>query len=621
MRWIQVLAGLVGVLAIVVIGLVIFVATLDLNSYKSEIEAAVAEATGRDLTIEGDLDLAWTPRPTLSTETVHFANADWGSRPDMATVGKLKVAVDVVPLLSGTLDVQHIALADVDILLERNADGASNWQLGGGTGGGAGDGGGGMTVPLMRSVELVDVVLRWKPAPDAEAQTVRINRLDLEAGEGNGPLDVTLEADVNGDPVTLTGTLPAVAEALRPGASLPIDVTGSIGAREIALATNLRYALGKDGGLASVEADRLSLTAEGVTVTGSASLALDGARPRLVADLKSDAVTLPEGGEDGAGDGLEAALPLAMLGLVDAEIKLAVASLSADELSVTDIAATAMLTDGTLRLDPVEAVLSDGRIEATATIAANEAVPTQALKASWTGADFGKLARTLHGSETLEAKGDAAVDLTASGASIRDMIASLAGTAWITTEDGKIANEDWELIAADLTTKFLPFLEGAARGTLNCAVGRWTLKRGVADTVALMIDSDRVTVGGEGTIDLARETLDMRLTPSPKDASLVSLATPILITGKIADPDIAPDPVAVAKGVGSLVGGAALAGPLALMLPFVSSGSTEPACAEAVAVAQGTKPMPSGGNAGATEQPGKPGGIKGLFDSLRKAVE
>ena len=621
MRWIRILAALVGVLTIAVIGLVVFVATLDLNSYKSEIEAAVQEATGRKLVIEGDLDLAWTPRPTLTTETVHFANADWGSRPDMATVGTLEVAVEVVPLLSGTLDVQRIALSDVDVLLERGADGAANWQLAGGaTGPGAGGGGGqARSAPVLRSVELVDVVVRWKPSPDAEAQTVRIARLDLDGDGPNAPLDVTLEADLDGDPLTLTGTLPALAEALRPGASLPVDVTGTLGGRDFALATNLSYAVSGDGSLMSVDTGRLSLTADGITVTGTASLALNGERPKLVADLQSEAITLPEG-DEADGDGLEAPLPLALLALADAELTLKIGSLRTGELTLSDLSATAQLADGTLRLDPLDAVLADGALSAKLLVIASDAVPTQALKATWRGADFGKLARTLHGSDTLEAKGDAAVDLTASGASPRDMLASLGGIAWITSKDGKIANEDWELIAEDLATKFLPFLEGTGRGTLNCAVGRWTVKRGVAETAVLMIDSDRVTVGGEGRIDLARETLDMRLTPNPKDASLVSLATPVLITGPIADPTIAPDPVAVAKGVGSLVGGAALAGPLALMLPFVSSGSTEPACAEAIAVAQGSRPMPSGG-AGSSEQQNKPGGIKGLFDSLRKAVE
>ena len=67
MRWMKVLAGIVGVFAIAAIGLVIFVATLDLNAYKAEIEAAVEEATGRRLAIDGDIHLAWTPRPTLTT--------------------------------------------------------------------------------------------------------------------------------------------------------------------------------------------------------------------------------------------------------------------------------------------------------------------------------------------------------------------------------------------------------------------------------------------------------------------------------------------------------------------------------------------------------------------------
>lgn len=626
MRWMKILAGVVGVLAVALIGLVIFVATLDLNAYKAEIEAAVEDATGRDLVIEGDLDLAWTPRPTLTTETVRFANAGWGSRGDMATVGRLEVAVEVVPLLSGTLDVQRVVLSDVDLLLERNAEGAGNWQVGGDPAGGAGAMGRGDTAPVLRNVSLTDVVVTWKPAPDAASRTLRITGLDLTADSASAPLDVAIEADMDGDPVTLTGTLPAIAEALRPGATLPVDVKGSVGDLDFALASNLRYTRGKGGALALLDADRLSLSVDEVTVTGTASLSLGGPRPHLKADLKSDAITLPEG-EDASesGDALEAPLPLDLLRLLDADVTVALARLTAGGVEVSDIAATAALKDGVLRLDPVTALLSDGRIEAVAVVNAAQAAPQQALTAAWTGADFGKLAKALHGSDTLEARGDAALDLSATGPSVRDMLASLGGTAWITAKDGRISNEDWELIAEDLTANFLPFLEDGGRGTLNCAVGRWNVKRGVADTAILMIDSDRVTIAGEGTVDLARETLDMKLVPSPKDPSLVSLATPILFTGSLHDPDIAPDPLAVAKGVGSIVGGAAIAGPFAVLLPFVSSGSDEPACAEAIAIAEGRKAMPSGGGgsgaAPSNEQQDKPGGIKGLFDSLRKAVE
>lgn len=152
---------------------------------------------------------------------------------------------------------------------------------------------------------------------------------------------------------------------------------------------------------------------------------------------------------------------------------------------------------------------------------------------------------------------------------------------------------------------------------MNCLASRFVISKGIADATVLMIDSDRVTVGGEGTVNLARQTLDMRLVPMPKDPSLFSLATPILLKGPISDPRPTPDPVAVAKGLGSLAAGAVV-GPFALLLPFVSAGSTDNPCPDAIAAAEGkrltTKPK-------ARKEPDKPVGIKGFFDNLRKSIE
>jgi hypothetical protein len=100
-----------------------------------------------------------------------------------------------------------------------------------------------------------------------------------------------------------------------------------------------------------------------------------------------------------------------------------------------------------------------------------------------------------------------------------------------------------------------------------------------------------------------------------------------LITGPATDPTVIPDPIAVAKGVGAI----ALAGvnPLALALPFLSAGNADEPCPTAIAIAEG-KPVPKSakpaaapatGGAAATEQVTKPGAIKGLFDSLKKAVD
>ena len=123
--------------------------------------------------------------------------------------------------------------------------------------------------------------------------------------------------------------------------------------------------------------------------------------------------------------------------------------------------------------------------------------------------------------------------------------------------------------------------------------------------------------GGEGTVDLAAQTLDMRLVPRPKDPSLFRLAPPILLTGPLSDPRPAPDPVAVAKGLGGIAASTAL-GPLGLLLPFVSSGSADRPCPEAIAAAE-AKRVP--GTSKSTNEQNNSGSIKGLFESLRKAIE
>ena len=59
----KVLIG-VGALVVVLVGVLLIVpAFIDPNDYKPEIQAGVKEATGRDLTIGGDISLSLLPAP------------------------------------------------------------------------------------------------------------------------------------------------------------------------------------------------------------------------------------------------------------------------------------------------------------------------------------------------------------------------------------------------------------------------------------------------------------------------------------------------------------------------------------------------------------------------------
>jgi uncharacterized protein involved in outer membrane biogenesis len=159
-------------------------------------------------------------------------------------------------------------------------------------------------------------------------------------------------------------------------------------------------------------------------------------------------------------------------------------------------------------------------------------------------------------------------------------MASLNGHTAVDVREGVIQNEYWELIAADLATQFPPSLGDDKEGGLTCMVSRFDFKQGVGTVSAMLVDSTLVTVGGEGSIDLGKQTLNLKIKPAPKSPSLVSLAMPLLITGTFKDPTVGPDPLAVAgavaKGAGALALGAAM--PLTLVLPFMSTGSSGEPC-------------------------------------------
>src|SRR6185312_2654265 len=87
MRWIK--YGAIA-LVVVVVALVVVVATMDLGRFKGYAEEAAMNATGRKLSIDGELHLSLFPAPTLSAEKVRFANASWGSAPDMVKVEKVE---------------------------------------------------------------------------------------------------------------------------------------------------------------------------------------------------------------------------------------------------------------------------------------------------------------------------------------------------------------------------------------------------------------------------------------------------------------------------------------------------------------------------------------------------
>ena len=103
---------------------------LDFGAYKADIAAAVKEATGRELVIEGDFRPRLGLTPALAVDRVRFANAPWGSRPDMAKIESFRAEIELLPVLLGEIRIKRVVLVGADILLETRPDGGGNWLMG-----------------------------------------------------------------------------------------------------------------------------------------------------------------------------------------------------------------------------------------------------------------------------------------------------------------------------------------------------------------------------------------------------------------------------------------------------------------------------------------------------------
>jgi hypothetical protein len=126
---------------------------------------------------------------------------------------------------------------------------------------------------------------------------------------------------------------------------------------------------------------------------------------------------------------------------------------------------------------------------------------------------------------------------------------------------------------------------------MHCALADLDIRDGVVSTDPLVIDTAIAELGGRGTVDLESETIDVSLTARPKQTPLLTDLTGISIGGRLGEPEIEINPLAVAaRGVAAATLGLVLK-------PFTALADTEGA------------PESSGcGRLLAREAAGEPGG-------------
>jgi AsmA protein len=125
-KWVSIALGIL--VALVFVGVLVVVWLVDPNRFKPRIERAVREATGREFTLVGDIELGFFPWLALRTGEGRFGNAaGFGDEP-MVTWRQAQLGAKLFPLLGGELVADRVHLSGVDLRLVRHADGHANWE-------------------------------------------------------------------------------------------------------------------------------------------------------------------------------------------------------------------------------------------------------------------------------------------------------------------------------------------------------------------------------------------------------------------------------------------------------------------------------------------------------------
>ena len=119
---------IIALVAVFVAAATAFLLYFDPNDYKDWVSQKITAATGRQLTIEGDIKHTFFPWFGLQTGKVVMSNAPGFGKEAFARIDGLEIKVKVLPLLSQRIEADTVILKGLTLHLARNKHGRGNWE-------------------------------------------------------------------------------------------------------------------------------------------------------------------------------------------------------------------------------------------------------------------------------------------------------------------------------------------------------------------------------------------------------------------------------------------------------------------------------------------------------------
>ena len=281
-----------------------------------------------------------------------------------------------------------------------------------------------------------------------------------------------------------------------------------------------------------------------------------------------------------------ATLDLARLQAMNADVTYNAADIRhVEQLPLDNGSVHVQLTNGVLQLVPVALGVAGGSWTGRVTIDVNQVPASFEVKLAMAALQLNQLFPTVGSTQSSLGKISGKIDLKGRGNSVAQMLGSASGEVAVLMGKGAISNLLLEFVGLDggEIIKFL--LRGDRNVPLRCAAAAFEVRRGLMTSRVIVLDTTDTVINGTGRISLADETLDITLYPQPKDRSILSLRSPLKISGTFAAPYAGPDKLALAGRAG-LTLALGLVNPLLALATTLETGQGQDAdCSQVLALA------------------------------------
>ncbi|WP_380787951.1 AsmA family protein [Sphingomonas sp. R86521] len=656
---------------------------------KHTFERFVGAQTHRTVTVGGDFQLYFAPfRIKFYAENFTISNPDWATRPNLFQATRLDTRIAPLSLILGKRRLYWLDLANGAVDLEWNAAHSANtWTFDTGKKGGKP-----LEFPRIDVATVTGTTVRYldpRMRVLADLKVADIRSVDAQIGRAVGltgtgrlretPFTVTAQllspdATANrgqnklvarmraaGNVIDVAGTLPSIADV----ENVPLAVTARganlstlLGIIDVAIPNTRTYRLrgqlvkhGEEyrfthltgiagntdlaGKLTITNGERIHLD----SVLATKSLDIVDAAPFIgynpdIVEAKGAVAAAAATGAAPQRLMPDANLPIETMRLFDADLKWTIGVVKSKNIPISNVDLTLDLERGRLALSPLTFAMARGNVSSDVVFDTRARPSAVSYDIRLAPTPMGRLLRgygLVESGTTGTIKGR--IELKGRGDSIHDSLSTATGRIAFVMPSGALSVRNVQLAELDIGTFAQRMFQGKLNQPVqvNCGLIGFTVRNGVAAADPVLIDTSKNVIVARGGFSFRNEAIDLAFRADSKKFSLFAGQSPVGIDGVFAAPGLRIVSKDLLARVGSGLGLALVATPIAGVLAFVDVGDAKstacgPVLAGATANAQrttkgeprddvghGTTAKAENGKASAEEKKGQKKKFLGIF--------